>query len=412
MKKLITIACCWGGLSAPTIAVEQTLKGVLDFRAVSNNTAQPYTAGGLGKYRFKPGESLALAQGGLSYSLAWDNRISVHIVANAYLDGADDGLGITEAFLGYRGLPSENGLRFQARVGVMYPDISMENIATAWSSPYTLSYSAINSWIGEEVRHAGVRGTLTRLGSFHQSEHDVSINAELFAANDTSGAMLAWHGWTLSSRQSLWGQSLPIASIPALQPGGELAVQAPESKPFIELDNKLGVNANIRWHWRQHGEFKGGYYDNNAEPGIVKQGQYAWRTHFAYLGAKWRLPGQFLLLTQWMSGQSQMTSLELAPVVDIGFQSFYLLLSRRWEQHRLSVRWEDFSVDDLDVTPGDDNHEQGQGMTVSYSYRLNKRWFLHAEYNYLNGNRAARRYLGQTRDFSSNQWQLAARYFF
>ena len=43
--------------------------------------------------------------------------------------------------------------------------MSLENRASGWESPYTLSYSAINSWLATEVRTLGVEAQLEWLGT-------------------------------------------------------------------------------------------------------------------------------------------------------------------------------------------------------------------------------------------------------
>ena len=46
------------------------------------------------------------------------------------------------------------------KAGAFFPTISLENDDIGWTSPYTLSASAINTWIGEELRTIGTEGTL------------------------------------------------------------------------------------------------------------------------------------------------------------------------------------------------------------------------------------------------------------
>ena len=46
------------------------------------------------------------------------------------------------------------------KAGAFFPAISLENDDLGWTSPYTLTPSAINSWIGEELRTIGSEGIL------------------------------------------------------------------------------------------------------------------------------------------------------------------------------------------------------------------------------------------------------------
>ena len=44
---------------------------------------------------------------------------------------------------------------WSVKAGAFFPTISLENDDLGWTSPYTLTPSAINSWIGEELRTIG-----------------------------------------------------------------------------------------------------------------------------------------------------------------------------------------------------------------------------------------------------------------
>jgi hypothetical protein len=392
--------------------VEHDFSGVIDVRVGYADSIDSYLDGGLGKFGVNDGAHLALSQLGLSYHSQWGDAWSSRIVANGYVDGINNGLGITEAILRYRDIPSEQGIRFDVQFGLMYPQISLENVATAWASPFTLNYSTMNSWLAEEVRHIGLSTTVESLGKYRQSEHDFSLTAEAFMFNDTTGAMLAWHGWTQTSRQTLVQETIPIAAIPAMEEGGMLEAQAANSDPFTELDDRIGGHVLAKWTWRNKGSIQAGYYDNNANTHIVKQGQYVWLTRFGHVGAKWRLPFGVSLISQFMQGTTLMTNTDGYPVVDNDFQSGYVLLSKRWDKHRLSLRVEDFSVTDNDLTPEDNNNEDGQSLTLAYQYQLDRPWFIQFEYNAVDSTRPARAYLNESVELLEQQWQLSSRYFF
>ncbi|WP_445776352.1 hypothetical protein [Shewanella sp.] len=392
--------------------IEHHFSGVVDSRVGYVDSDKSYLTGGLGKLSADAGTQVSLSQLGLSYQAQWGDAWSSRVVANAYVDGINNGVGLTEAMVRYRDIPTESGIRVDVEFGLMYPNISLENVATAWASPYSLTYSTINSWLGEEVRHIGLSATIESLGKYRQSAHDFSLTGEALMYNDTTGAMLAWHGWTQSSRQTLLQETIPITAIPAMQPGGMLAEQAANSDPFTELDDRIGGHVVAKWTWRNHGSVQAGYYDNNANTHIVKQGQYAWLTQFGHVGAKWLLPYGVNLVSQYMQGSTLMTNTDGVPVVDNDFHSGYIMLNKRWSQHRVSVRIEDFSVTDNDDTPEDNNNEDGQSMTLAYQYQLDRPWFIQLEYNVIDSTRPARRYLNLPIDLIEQQWQLSSRYFF
>ena len=393
-------------------ALEHEVSGVIDVRAINNDSIPSYTNGGLGKFRFNPQTHIALAQLGVSHKIDWTDTLSSKVVLNSYWDGTKDGIGITEAFLQYNGLPNASGYKISAKAGMLYPTITIENHAIAWTSPYTLSFSSINSWLAEEVRHLGGSISVSRLGKFHKSKHDIKFTAEAFVNNDTSGAMLSWHGWTNGSRQTLWHERIKTPDILAMRNDGPLSGQSKQSDPFLDLDNRVGMNVTAEWSWRGQGKFSAGYYDNNADTSVVKHGQYSWRTRFHHLGIKWRLPFKTDLLAQFMKGDTLMKAPTGEDAVNNDYHSFNILLSRAWNAHRISMRFEDFSVTDNDQTWGDDNNEDGNGVTASYRYQLRKGIFIHSEFNWVNSSRVARAYINRPIKLTERQWQLAMRYYF
>ncbi|MBM7072188.1 hypothetical protein JQC92_09130 [Shewanella sp. 202IG2-18] len=399
-------------IGTSAIAVEQDFSGVIDVRAIYNDSIQSYVDGGFGKLRFNSGTHVSISQLGLSHHVDWTDNISSKIVANGYLDNTNEGLGITEAFIQYKGLPSENGYRITAKAGILYPTITIENHATAWTSPYTLSFSTINSWLAEEVRHLGSSLSLSRLGKFHQSKHDVKLTAEAFVNNDPTGAMLSWHGWTTGSRQTLWHETIRIPELLAMRSDGLLSGQAKESDPFLDLDTRVGANFTGEWNWRGNGKLTVGYYDNNADTSVVKNGQYSWRTRFHHLGVKWRLPLKIDLLAQFLKGDTLMKALTGKDAVNNDYHSFNILLSKAWYAHRISMRFEDFSVTDNDQIWGDNNNEDGNAFTASYRYQLQKGLFIHSEFNWVTSERFARTYVNQPEKLIEKQWQVAMRYYF
>ncbi|MCV6588591.1 MAG: hypothetical protein OIF57_06135 [Marinobacterium sp.] len=396
--------------TGPVQAVEGDLAGIIDVRYSTVDGIDSYVNGGAGKFRFDGGGQLALAQAGLVGTLEWDNGLSFHAVANGYADGVEDGLGISEAYLKYRTLPSESGLRHGVRLGIFYPAISLENNATAWSVPDTLTPSTMNSWVGEELRATGVEYTAELLGKFSGRSYDLKMQASLFTNNDPSGAMLSWHGWTLSSRQTLLHEKLPLPDMPARN--DLLAAQAPASDPFHEEDDRWGVTLSTELKLPRKGLLHLGWYDNNATQWRRTKGQYGWRTRFVWAGFKWRLAKAWRLSGQIMQGDTLMQAPWRQDVVDNDYRSAYLKLSWSQRPHRISGRIEEFSVTDLDSTVGDNNDEYGKAFTLSYRYRVQKNWFLLTEFNWINSSRWARTYEGATPELIERQLQFASRYYF
>ena len=130
-----------------------------------------------------------------------------------YVDDASDGLGVTEAAIDWRPIPRSRN-QHQLRFGAFYPSFSLENGDRGWQSPFTYSYSAINTWLGEEIRPIGAEWSVRRRFEGFRSNHEVRAFAAGFYGNDPAGTLLFWRGWSLHDRQSRLGDDLEIPPRP------------------------------------------------------------------------------------------------------------------------------------------------------------------------------------------------------
>jgi len=64
-------------------------------------------------------------------------------------------------FTEWRPVP-KSATRYRLKLGAFYPNISLEKVDPAWSSPYTQNFSAINTWIAEEIRTFGAELSMSR----------------------------------------------------------------------------------------------------------------------------------------------------------------------------------------------------------------------------------------------------------
>ena len=73
--------------------------------------------------------------------------------------GQRSGVDALEAYARYS--PQTSGdWQWSVKAGAFFPPISLENTEVGWTSPWTLTPSAINSWVGEEVKVVGGEATL------------------------------------------------------------------------------------------------------------------------------------------------------------------------------------------------------------------------------------------------------------
>ena len=97
-----------------------------------------------------------------------------------------------EGWLRYRPV-STTPWRWSVKAGAFFAPFSLENTETGWTSHWTLTPSAINSWFGDELRTVGTEGTL----EWRREEGTLSLIGALFGWNDPAGVMMADRGWTL-----------------------------------------------------------------------------------------------------------------------------------------------------------------------------------------------------------------------
>ncbi|MBK9965546.1 MAG: hypothetical protein IPP07_11840 [Holophagales bacterium] len=370
--------------------------GFVDLRAARTDETTGWLEGGLGKLRWggedgEPKTVLALAQSAVVFraSLGEELRAYAHLNVDtgSYPASGLAGLDLVEGWLSYRPrLSSSIGLRL--RGGHFFPPLSLENDGIAWSPTRTLTASALDSWIGEEVRVTGLEASL----EFFLATSDLTFTGAVFGGNDPCGSLLAWRGWAIGDRQSGISDRLPLAALPAFEPGGIFPAQDPWVAPFREVDGRAGWYAAASYVLPEHLEVRTLLYDNRGDPLALEDGQYAWKTRFAAVGAKLQLSRGVEVLGQYLDGWSVMGPEE---AVDAYYRTWYLLASATWGAHRLSARYDWFRVRDEDrYGVVDPNDEEGDAWTVAWSFEFDRRTSVLLELLSVDSTRPARGLVG------------------
>ncbi|MEM9208523.1 MAG: hypothetical protein AAGA61_04720 [Pseudomonadota bacterium] len=366
------------------------------------------TDGSLGKFRFQA-DGLVISRGFFEYTGRITDTLKAHTAIEAYDDSLGNVADFTEAYLEWRPVPRA-ATRYRLKLGAFYPRVSLENTDIGWSSPYTLNSSSINTWVAEELRTFGAELTAIRRPLSLGGAHTVSLNVAVFAGSDPAGATLAWQGWAIHDRQLRFRDDWPLPPLPQLAPGNVFELQAPSNKPFRDVDGDLGYSINVEWRIDQRLLVRAMHYDNRGDPLALDNGQYAWATQFRHVGVQLNLPGDVGMLAQWMKGSTAMGQVvQGRNAVDNDFSAAYLLLTRRFDRHRFTVRYDHFEVDDNDSTPMDNNAEDGSAWTASYQFALTDAISLAAEWVRVDTFRPAFQYLGLASDIEEEQTQLMMR---
>jgi len=406
LVKIVLIGFSIPGEAKPDF-LDFSVHGLLDLR-YQNLDAQPgETEHGLGKFRSGGDNNRLLVNEAslvLQSRLGWDWSGTITL---KYANKQYNPLDLSEIFLNYRPV-STSAWQISGRLGMFFPPISLENTGTAWSSPYTLSSSAVNSWVGEELRSFGGEARLNY-------QVDTGDRLGLFAAglakNDAAGILLAWRGWSLGDYEATLQDHLRLPENIGIR--SQFPRQAILTQPFVEVDGKPGYYAGVTAERANLYSFRALYYDNRANPAAITNGQYAWHTRFYSLGLKAELPWDLTLISQGMSGRTSMGEMiDSKYAVDAGFWASSILLSKSFRVHRLSLRHDRFGTDENDYLPQDINREQGYAWTANYNLTLAKRHQFNFEISRIVSDRPARVSLSQTSQQEETLWQIAYRLFF
>ncbi len=227
-----------------------------DLRLVAPPSTGAYLDGELGKLRygdddgaFQPGDLVGEGRARISPEL----MVTATARANAEYGPAVD---LLEAYARYSPV-SANRWHWSVKVGAFFPPLSLENDQVGWTSFWTITPSAINSWVGEELRVIGAEGTL----EWRRDSGTLTLIGAVFGDNDPAGVMIADRGWTFDDRVAglFEHERLPDAA----------AFDAPPpayAHLFTEIDGRPGWYLDLSWEPADIGGFEIMRYDNEADP--------------------------------------------------------------------------------------------------------------------------------------------------
>jgi hypothetical protein len=376
----------------------------VDARLVSSDGQRSFVNGGLGTLRFDHTQSgLRLGRARFALSEALGEVWSLRLDASAWADHDRNPVDLTEAYLQFRPYPFA-GYRFRLKAGAFYAPISLENRAAGWESPYTLSYSAINTWLGEELRTIGVEGQLDWLGThtghgFANHGLNIAMTGGAFAWNDPAGTVIATRGFNLSDRQTtLFGRVGSSTSAP---------LKAIEL--FHEIDGRPGYYAGVEGRYLDRVVIRALHYDNRADPSAYDRAipNSAWATHFNSVGLRAESANGWTAIVQWLDGQTY-TELQ-GEDYRWPFRARFALVSRQIGNHRLSIRYDSFTVDS--ESDEGDGAQHGHAWTAAYVFEPDTRWKVTLEWLRVTSDAPDRAIdLGTRSAVTETQVQLAVRF--
>lgn len=277
--------------------------------------------------------------------LGLDWRPSPFYGAHAHLLARSDpqqskrgAVGIVEAYV--EGLlPHGDDERLRIVVGAFFLPTSRENVDALWESPYAISSSALNTWLGEELRPIGVDVSWS-------TNRSLLLGATLYRGNETFGAFPADRGWAIRDHWALLGEHLRVND-------------EYDASVSAENDGRLGWSARARWN-NEAASIQFTHIDNRAD-GLEYGRLLNWDTQFSLVAGDvvWR-DWTFAAEAGW-----GVTALDVEGVLfgtDIG--AAYVLASRRIANGRITFRQERFYVDD----------DTGTATTIAFLWTPRGRW--------------------------------------
>jgi len=398
-----------GAFAAPAIAVDMgpyEAHGYVDLRAVAVDTSLvSFTQGGLGLLRYdEDHDGVQFGRLAVDFSGPLTESLRAQVTASMTNEEHENLLDVTDAFVEWRPYPSSNW-RWRSKLGAFHPPVSLENRGVGWQSIYTLSPSAINTWMGEEVRSVGFEVSATNSGAASQRPFDFGMVAGVYGWNDPCGVLIFERGWAIHDRETTLFGSLPT---PFPQNDYDHRIDFTQ-----EIDNRPGYYAGVEAKWQSRYVLRALHYDNRGDPSQSNRSNSAWLTRFDSLGARLELPGNVTLIAQWMGGDTGVgPSDDGRGMLIADYWSWFTLASYATGAHRLSVRYDRMYLDSTRGAQYFDSTQNAHAWTAAYFYEHDEHWQVGIEALRVDGSLAQREYMGIPAAALERQLEIAVRYSF
>ncbi len=392
-------------VTGPIQAQQLSLNGLADLRLIRPSDQRSWMDGGLGKFNFPGGSDHDpdIRLGGLFVDGKLTFTPELDLFATLRHDPRQERtLDFLEAYARYR--PASDGaMQGTLKLGAFFPPISLENEGVGWTSPWTISSSAINTWVGEELRTVGGEGTL----EWRTDSGALQLVGALFGYNGPAGTLLSYRGWSIGDRAvGLLDKNRQPDTV-ARRNNHAIPMK---SEPWVQIGGSVSWYGGIAWREEDLGRMMLLYWDNKADPREFKHDEFGWETKFTSLAVETYI-GETTILAQAMAGTT-----EFGPSATFTsltrFQSAYLLAGRYFGDWSVAGRIDVFATQEDHTGRRLDLSERGHALTAAVNWRP-VRWLrLTAEALRVDSYRGDRVNDGVAPRAIENQFQLATRIFF
>ncbi len=376
MRLAVVAALCTLSASAFAQSSSFQLHGFLSARAIRVKSEPSWTQHGFG--RFDVGADSTdhsrtvneqVAQLGFDWKPASWLLLHADGVARREPSGtAGKRAGIVQA---YADIGTEH---LRLRAGSFWLPTSRENVDPLWSSRYTITYSALNTWIGEEMRPTGV--DLQYSPNFY-----ITAGGTAFRGGDAMGTVLADRGWVFGNRLTVYKETI------AVPPTDNI------TRPIgSDLDSRTGFAELIRVQLPERAMLQITHIDNRTELRPGDPPDVPWRTRFNIVGGEIGSTSPTTAAAEWASGRTTLAF--PGGTFTLDFSTAYLLLSRKAGPDRWTARVDRFWTRNHKNHSNDFGRENGHAYTVAWLRDMNEHVRAGLEYVRVKGDRPAAAFAG------------------
>lgn len=398
MRFRLSLALCL--LAVPLSAQTFRFSGFLSAREVNATGPSSWTSGGFG--RLDAGGDTTVNRVNAQIGADWSPATWLSLHASGVARNAEGGrkAGLVEGFA------ELHGEKWRVRAGQFFLPTSRENVDPLWTSPYTISFSALNSWIGEEVRPIGVDLQV-------QPNFYLTAGATAFRGNDTMGTLLAWRGWSVGNRLSVYGEALPLPPLFSIGKPGYFRWQRDGTTAIgRDLKEHNGWSARVRGTLPERALIQVTHVVSGGDRELYKD-EYSWDTKYTLVSAEIGSRDATILAAEYMNGSAGMGEWDPAHAfVQTDFSAGYLLVSRKMGRLRGSARFDVFATTDRDHSIAETNKEHGRSWTLAAFYEPHEHTRVGLEFVQITGRRIAAEESGFDGNTDGRTVTLEVRYSF
>ena len=119
------------------------------------------------------------------------------------------------------------------------------------------------------------------------------------------GLYWRFRGWALHDRQTGLNETIPLAELESFGGPSPLFMQTRNVDLKDEIDGRWGFSYGLNVRYLSRLDVRFTRYDNNADPSVFSEGQWAWDTKFNHLAVKYNISRTTSFFSQFLTGDTE-----------------------------------------------------------------------------------------------------------